>query len=273
MPTTYAHYRFGCTVYRRLPEREKALIDACRPLYDFGLHGPDVLFYYRPFLRSPVRALGGSMHNQTGREVFAQAGARLAQEDDQRPLLAYTYGFLCHFVLDSMCHGYVAQKMADSGLSHAEIEAEFDRALLVRDGRDPLRSRVTQHLRPTAAHAAVLSRFFPGVTPRQMHEAMRSMVRELDVLAAQTRLGRGALRAALALTCGRGMRDLVLRERPNPACFDSSEELARRYAQAQPQAVDAIVRYLDIVDGRAAFSGLFDRTFDPAPEAEGEVWT
>ena len=90
---------------------------------------------------------------------------------------------------------------------------------------------------------------------------------------AAARLGRGALRAALALTCGRGMRDLVLRERPNPACFDSSEELARRYAQAQPQAVDAIVRYLDIVDGRAAFSGLFDRTFDPAPEAEGEVWT
>lgn len=266
MPTTYAHYRFGCTVYNRLPEKQQHLIDTYRPLYDIGLHGPDVLFYYRPFLSNEVKALGNSMHNQTGQEVFAQAGERILREFDFRPLLVYTYGFLCHFVLDAMCHDYVARKILDSGISHSEIEAEFDRALMVHDGYNPVRHCVTGHLQPTKAHAAVLSRFFSGITQRQAYEAMRSMVQELNLLTQPSHLGRGALYAALTLSGNRGMCDLVVNYRANPACFDSTEELARRYVQAQPKAVEAISSYFDIIHGRGTYDSLFDRTFDPSPE-------
>lgn len=269
MPTTYAHYRFGCTVYNRLPDKQKQLIDVYRPLYDIGLHGPDVLFYYRPFSSNPVKALGNAMHRQTGQEVFTEAGRRILQEFDFRPMLVYTYGFLCHFVLDSMCHGYVAHKIMESGISHSEIEAEFDRALMVHDGYNPIRHCVTGHLLPEKETAAILSRFFPDVTERQSMEAMRSMVRYLNLLTQPTRVGRGVLYTAFALSGNRGLYDLIVNVKANPACFDSTEELVHRYIKAQPMAVQAIASYTDIIHGRAEYSSLFDRTFDPEPEHGG----
>ena len=36
---------------------------------------------------------------------------------------------LCHFSLDVMCHGYIDEKIQAGGVSHAEIEIEFDRML------------------------------------------------------------------------------------------------------------------------------------------------
>lgn len=268
MPTTYAHYRFGCTVYNHLPNWEKYLIDTYRPLYDMGLHGPDVLFYYRPFLNNPVRTLGNTMHNQTGQAVFTQAGERILQEVDFRPMLAFTYGFLCHFVLDSMCHGYVAQKIAQSGISHSEIEAEFDRALMVHDGYNPVRHCVTGHLKPTREMASILSRFFLDVTQEQTYEAMRSMVRYLDLLTAPSHLKRGALYAVLTASGNRGMCDLIVNKQANPACFDSTEELVHRYVRAQPIAVQAICSYFDIIHGNETYDDLFDRTFDPSPQED-----
>ena len=45
MPSTYAHRRFGADVLNALdPETASLVTD--RRLYDIGLHGPDVLFYY-----------------------------------------------------------------------------------------------------------------------------------------------------------------------------------------------------------------------------------
>lgn len=49
MPTTYSHYRFGKEVYKKLTPAQKAIIDPYRGLFDLGLHGPDLLFYYHPF--------------------------------------------------------------------------------------------------------------------------------------------------------------------------------------------------------------------------------
>ena len=46
MPSTYAHFRFGQEVYKELLPKCRTVIDAFRPLYDIGLHGPDILFYY-----------------------------------------------------------------------------------------------------------------------------------------------------------------------------------------------------------------------------------
>ena len=47
MPTTYAHYRFGKEVTEALPRGLQNTIEYHRDLYDIGLHGPDILFYYK----------------------------------------------------------------------------------------------------------------------------------------------------------------------------------------------------------------------------------
>lgn len=266
MPTTYAHYRFGRTVYNRLPEREKKIIDLYRPLFDIGLHGPDILFYYRPFASNHVNLLGSNMHNWTGRSVFARAGTRILSERDYLPLLAYTYGFLCHFVLDSTCHGYIAEKIQTSGVSHSEIEAEFDRALMIHDGYNPVSHRVTGHIHPSKSAAEVISRFFSGVTEAEVYASLRSMVRYLNLLTAPSHLKRGVIYSVLTCTGNKGMCDLVVNYRRNPACVDSTERLVRLYQLAQPKAVEAISSYLQVIHGEQEYDDLFRLTFDPKPE-------
>ena len=44
MPSTYAHRRFGADVLVQLPRELREKITPYRPLYDMGLHGPDLMF-------------------------------------------------------------------------------------------------------------------------------------------------------------------------------------------------------------------------------------
>lgn len=57
MPSTYAHRRFGADVLVQLPRELREKITPYRPLYDMGLHGPDLMFYYRALQSNPVNRL------------------------------------------------------------------------------------------------------------------------------------------------------------------------------------------------------------------------
>ena len=52
MPTTYAHYKFGKEVISALPRPLRSTVENHRELFDIGLHGPDILFYYHPMKRT-----------------------------------------------------------------------------------------------------------------------------------------------------------------------------------------------------------------------------
>lgn len=54
MPTTYTHYRFGMDVLSQLPDSLKKEIEKNLSLYHIGLHGPDILFYYKALSRNKV---------------------------------------------------------------------------------------------------------------------------------------------------------------------------------------------------------------------------
>ena len=55
MPTTYTHYRFGRDVYKRLPVQIQDIIRSHGGLYNLGLHGPDLLFYYKVYQKNVDR--------------------------------------------------------------------------------------------------------------------------------------------------------------------------------------------------------------------------
>ena len=61
MPSTYAHRRFGAQAAARLPEELRGVVSRHRALYDIGLHGPDILFYYHALRSNPISARGGAM--------------------------------------------------------------------------------------------------------------------------------------------------------------------------------------------------------------------
>ncbi len=73
MPTTYAHYKFGKEVLSALPRPLQNSIEAHRELFDIGLHGPDILFYYNALKKDPVNEQGHTLHEQFADEFFHHA--------------------------------------------------------------------------------------------------------------------------------------------------------------------------------------------------------
>ena len=104
MPTTYAHYKFGKEVMSALPRPLQNAIENNRELFDIGLHGPDILFYYRAAVKNRVSGQGYELHEKMADEFFEHAVQVIGEEDNPAAARAYIYGFICHFALDSECH-------------------------------------------------------------------------------------------------------------------------------------------------------------------------
>lgn len=99
MPSTYAHYRLGQQVRRELEGNERKIIEKYPQLYLIGLHGPDILFYYKPLRPNPVNQIGYDLHGHSGKEFFERAKNIINSQKEKEPFLAYTYGVLNHLRL------------------------------------------------------------------------------------------------------------------------------------------------------------------------------
>ena len=262
MPSTYTHYQFGNDVLKRLPEKQKQEIQAHRDLFSIGLHGPDLLFYYHPLTKNPVNQVGYVMHDRPGTEFFSTAIEILRQKGSSAAERAYLYGFLCHFALDRECHGYIDEKIGESGVSHSEIEVELDRALLVRDGFDPLSKKLTDHIHPSREAARVIGCFFPDIPEKKLYKAIRSMVFYNNLLCAP---GKGKRQFLFFLLRISGqyhtMRGLFINEQPNPQCADSCEKLIRLYDSALEKAEELLTELPENIAGRLPLNPLYRYTF------------
>lgn len=272
MPTTYAHFKHGEAVRERVNPEAKKIIDKYPELFHFGVHGPDLLFYYDALKKNPVNRLGSAIHSRPGKEFFGPAAEvirELEQEKsgDLNASLAYLYGFLCHYSLDVCCHGYIQEKIDASGISHAEIEAELDRELLVRDGLDPVRAKVTGHLVPSGRNARVISRFFGGVSQEEILKAMKDMVKYLDILVMPEKWKRGF--AFLVLRLAKqydGKHGLIINYEKNVECNDSTEMLLELFEAAVPLAVS-------LIDGFPSLEkDVYDYDFVSLKEKDCEVY-
>ena len=193
MPAFYAHYRFGCAALDRAQPAVQSLCLENRALYDIGLHGPDLFFFYRPVLPNKVNRLGHEAHHRSGREFLARGKKVLAAAKDRRAARAYLYGLLCHFALDTLCHPYVAQAMAALNVTHAAVETSFDRALLTRDNIDPLTFDPCGHFETTRRNAAVIAPFYPPAVTDTVEKSLNSMVFYGRVLYSSSRAFRAVL--------------------------------------------------------------------------------
>ena len=114
-----------------LPRPLQNSIEAHRELFDIGLHGPDILFYYNALKKDPVNEQGQTLHEQIDEEFIHHAVEVIEKAKDPAAARAYIYGFICHFALDSECHPYVEKIMQVGRVSHNEIEMELDQPVVV----------------------------------------------------------------------------------------------------------------------------------------------
>lgn len=231
MPATYAHYRFGAQMLSRMPGDVCRTVKRHRRMFDVGLHGPDLFFFYRPVVKTRIGGLGHKFHMQTGREFFSRV-CRNLRLDPSEAGQAYLYGVLCHYGLDSHCHPMIIEKSREGIASHSRIEAEFERFLLEMDGRNPpYGMRLTGHMVLTDPESEIVSQFYPGAEGRHIREALKGMVTVRKAL----EMPDGILRTALTKTVSAGsatFRDMIVRAEPDPACRELNQPLFERYERA-----------------------------------------
>ena len=176
MPSHYAHYVFGRQVLAALPLSLREEAEGHADAYNAGLQGPDLFFYYHPLRKNPVRREGVAIHHRSGLKFFLPAREILEQENtpDRR---SYMAGFLCHYMLDSICHPVIDGPMARQGLAHFTVEGELDRLCMSEDGRHPITDDSLPWLHPSARLSQAIAPFYPGISRQAVMDALNGMKR------------------------------------------------------------------------------------------------
>lgn len=262
MPSTYAHWLFGQKVFEILPGDIKSSISADPTLFNIGLHGPDLLFYYKPLSKNAVNALGFEIHAESGLDFFSLAGKTVSNGAFAPEYLSYIYGVICHFALDRACHGFIDGYISRTGISHTEIETEFDRYLITRHGGNPLNADLTKHIRINPHRSAVISRFYCGTSPKQITQAANSMRLYHQILRCPFGVKGAVIRKILKATGNYDdMHGLLVNRHPNEKCRESTIELLKRFRNAEREAVQLITEFKSSAAGKAEWNRLYQYTF------------
>lgn len=239
MPSTYAHYRFGKMVLASLTKEQQQCINNYRELFDIGLHGPDLLFYFQPLKRHPINQFGYAMHEKPALAFFEKARTIVKSDED----LAYIYGFICHFALDAKCHPYVEKEVSTTVHSHTKIEVEFDRFLLLTDKLNPLSYHMTQHIHPSRKNAQVISQFFDIASPKDINKALRSMNFYARLLHAQNGLKRQLLYTGMNIVGANSFKEQIMPKEADVQLAGSNMDLYTLFDQAISDASALIMDF------------------------------
>lgn len=261
MPSVYAHYKFGTDVLPLLPEQLRKSVLKYRELYDLGLQGPDLLFFYHPISHNYVNRLGNAIHDWTGKKFFESTLTQLRCMKHKEAALAYLTGSICHYALDSICHAYIEQCVIDKGLRHTAMEGSFDRLLILED-HHAYNHLVSVYLRVTKPESSLISRFYGRTTGRQLYTSIRTM----QILNDGLRLPDNWLKKGIFLFLrfiGKydTISGMVITKEANPAFTDTDKHLRQLYDESIPFALTLIQEYLDAMKNHTPLGLHYHTTF------------
>ena len=257
MPGIYAHYRMGMELLPALPGDTARTIQRFYRLFEVGLHGPDIFLYFNPIVPNTVSSLVSKFHSQDGKTFFNRV-CRLTRMERSEAIQAYLYGVLCHYVLDSAIHPLVKEKAEELGVPIWEIETEFDRFLLEKDGKIPPESYdLSAHLKLTPGECATVAKFYPPSTARQVQESLGNMVKTVKLFAVPDGTRRTVLRNSLNLS-KMPLRHLLMTTGANGRCSQADEPLLEAYYQAQ----EVFPEMFRQISANLTYNGGFDEKFD-----------
>ncbi len=250
MPSDYAHYRFGAAMLSAMPADLRRPAVRFRQMYDMGLHGPDIFAYYPRIPGSKLAGFADRFHSQTGQEFFGRVCRGLRLEPNEAGV-AYLYGLLCHYCLDSLCHSFLAEGAAQCGVSLREVATEFDRFLLELDGKIPACAQdISPHMRLTPGECETVARFYPGTRPAQIRDSVRNMALVTKLLAGNSRQLLQRMPGAAVMTEG-----------PNDHCAHLDAPALELYAQAAEKFPELLLQLNAHLTYSAPLGEDFSRKF------------
>ncbi len=260
MPSYYAHFRFGTAALALLPPDTHRSVQRFRRLYNVGLHGPDLFYSYHLIGGGPTATLGVRYHEQTGKAFFTRI-CRAIRMERSEAASAYLYGALCHYVLDSVLHPYILELAADTGVSHARLESEFDRYLLEQDGKlSGAGQKLTAHLKLTEGECDTVAKFYPPATAKTVKNALTATARFTKLSVTPEGTGRKMLEKGLDLL-DKDLRSMLISAQPDPRCVHLCPEILERYEAAMAQFPEYLAQMQAHMTYNAALEEQFNQPF------------
>lgn len=137
MPSIVTHHYFAYDVLNALPSSIQNIITPSKKIYDIFAQSFDNLFYYQfftPWKGQKIRSLGNLAQQTKVNEYFKNILDYIVENnyENNSEVLAYLYGSICHYVLDSLCHPYIIYLAGDVNKdlkyrgNHEKIETSLD---------------------------------------------------------------------------------------------------------------------------------------------------
>jgi len=260
MPTTYAHSSFGDKVRKKFDENIKNIIETNIDLFNIGLHGPDILFYYKPLSSNILNKTGHHLHEENADKFLMKARNTINKSSNNQASFSYIAGFICHFMLDSFCHPYI-REVEMKGISHSTIEAEMDRFLMINNNLDPMVFKPTEHIVIKEEYAKCIAEFYDGISAEEILSALKSMKMHLNLLAAPRKFKRNIITTALKFSHNEGMIDLMMSAEPNERCIQCSNHLMELYQEAILPSAEIVNEFYNNLGENKELNNRFNRNF------------
>ena len=263
MPAIYAHERFGSMVSGYLNRELQTVIETHRPEFHIGLQGPDIFFFYKGWTENAVTRYGAHLHDVSAGSFFEHARKVVRHYGRCSAEYAYLMGFICHYALDSECHGYVEEMVEKTGVNHVEIEEEFEKYLLREDGIDAI-SFPAGDLIPTDVQSAIaIAPFYSrDVDAELVLSCLKDMKLIKRIFTAPCDGKQKLINQTLKLM-GRyeELKGHMYQKEDNPKCAQSNVRLHELFEQAAPVAVSLLEQFDISVCTGAPLSERFNRDF------------
>ena len=263
MPATYAHYTFGNDCFNALPDNLKTIVSEHRSLFNFGVHGPDILFY--DLANSKITNYGYGMHGKPAMNFFAPMKDIFKQhQEDRDAMLAYVIGFVSHFSFDTCSHGYVERKMEVSNVSHNRIETEYEKYLMIKDGKDITKENRASTLKPTKYTSKIISYFFP-FDEKSIYKTTKMQKFLVSSLTTKNELNHALMVKTLNKLSANIFVDLIADKKDYEECKDSNIRFDKYRQIALPVFNKLALNLINYIDGKEELNKFFENTFGPWP--------
>lgn len=269
MPDFYAHCTQGQKVLERLFEvsEKTARSITNRHLYTIGLQGPDVLYFYRPLKTkdNPILQLADDIH-RTGCVHFLNTVLRTRSVAPETDMFSYIMGFIGHFGLDSAAHPVVARLEQELDFDHVEMEIEFDKYLLLKDGKAPLFYKAHNSIVLSKAELIAVTQVYrcllPIITVPDMRRAFRTFRRVKRFFYAPFPMSQ-QLRFFLLRCCNmyNALQGHIMKTYSNPKSGNTNTVLDTVYESSIETTVRLMINFYEHITEQKPLDPLFKNHF------------
>lgn len=202
------------------------------------------------------------MHELTCSSILNQGMSEIKKMGIHSKGYAYVLGFICHYILDSECHPYVSEMMKYQKMGHLDIEGEFEKYLLLKDGHKPEAYRLDT-LVQKQIDVLSIQRFYPELDVKDVENAIVWTRRCKKFVTAPHAWKRALITTGLKASGQyRSLKGVMLTPTLNSKAAMSNEGLYLRYQSAIQIAVDMLADYQESVVEDKPLNKRFDRNFE-----------